>query len=76
MSTQPASAHADQRLPMIEDIINTLSRKFQWTTKPSERDELLAEIAYFNLYRRSVMSDITTNHLTATYGNRSTSVNE
>ena len=76
MSTQPASAHADQRLPMIEDIINTLSRRVQKITRPCERDELLKDIAYFNLYRRNILHDITTNNFAATYGNRSTSVNE
>ena len=76
MHTKPVISPCDQRLTMIDDIINTLSRRVQKITRPCERDELLKDIAYFNLYRRNILHDITTNNFAATYGNRSTSVNE
>lgn len=69
MTTQPVPAPSDQRLAMIDNIIITLSRRVQKVTRPSERDELLKDIAYYNLYRRNVMHDITTAK------NRSASVN-
>lgn len=58
MNTQPESSHLDKRLEKLDDIINTLSRRVQKITRPAERDELLKDIAYYNLYRRNILHDM------------------
>lgn len=48
----------DERLPLIESILNDMVEELVATTNQNHRDWLIERIAWFNGYRKSILNDI------------------
>lgn len=48
----------DERLPLIESILNSMTEELVVATDQDHRDWLIEKVAWFNGYRKSILNDL------------------